>query len=91
MLRLKQRLLHVKRVILQSDNAKCYTSADLLLMLPIISIVHDVQVTRFIHTETQDGKWLLDAHFATCTKWVREYLKEGHNAVTGMQLAAALQ
>ena len=90
LVRIKEKFPQFKRITIQSDNAKCYMSMDLILAIPLLSMQHNVKITRFIHTETQDGKSLLDAHFATCTKWVREYLKEGHNAVTAAQLFAAL-
>ena len=89
-MRLRKVLPHIKRIILQSDNAKCYMSSDLLLAIPILSMVHGIYIVRYIHTETQDGKSLLDAHFATATRWVKEYLKLGNNAATSSQLVGAL-
>lgn len=36
----------------------------LITMLPLLSQAHGIEIVRFIHTETQDGKSVLDAHFA---------------------------
>ena len=91
LMRLRKRFPHLTKVSFQSDNASCYMSLDLLVMLPILSIVHGVQVTRFIHTGIQDGKSSLDAHFASFARWVTEYLKEGHNALTASQLVTAMK
>lgn len=90
LMRVKEKLPQIKFLILQSDNAKCCMSAELALTIPLLSMIHGARATRFIHTETQDGKSLLDARFAPCAKWVREHLKEGHNAVTASQLVTAL-
>ena len=35
-----------------------------MMMLPVLSMAYGIEITRFIHTETQDGKSVLDAHFA---------------------------
>ena len=46
--------------------------------------------TRFIHTETQDGKSVLDAHFAHSMQVVLSWCKEKHNCITPTQLVAAV-
>ena len=35
-----------------------------------------LSIIEFIHTETQDGKAILDAFFATCMKFIQNYLTE---------------
>ena len=62
-------LPHIKKVTLQSDNAGCYRAKDLALALPIVS-QNAPKIVRFVHTETQDGKGLIDAHFAQGTRHV---------------------
>lgn len=44
----------------------------------------------FIHTETQDGKSVLDAHFAQAMKRVKSWVRQGHNCVTPTQLVVGL-
>lgn len=90
LIRVRKMFPKIKRITLQSDNASCYQSADVLLMIPILSIVHGVRVERFIHTGTQDGKSSLDAHFATYTEWIKRYVQEGNNALTASQLFTAM-
>lgn len=36
-------------------------------------------INNFVHTETQDGKSLLDAHFAHATAIVKRYLRRVRN------------
>ena len=47
--------------MLVSDNAGCYQNSMLLLLVPYLSYAHGIRVSRIIHTETQDGKSVLDA------------------------------
>ena len=59
-------------------------------MMPIIGRKTGVFISRYIHTETQDGKGLIDAHFAKGTAHVDAYLLEGNDAATPFQVAKAL-
>ena len=72
---LKEELPHIKTVTLQTDNAGCYQSKELLLLLAILNGCNKIKVTRYIHTETQDGKGLIDAHFAKGTAHVVKFMK----------------
>ena len=91
LMRIRRILPSMKRITLQSDNASCYMSQYVLMAVPILSLFHDIRVVRFLHTGTQDGKSSLDGHFATSTRWIREYLKEGNNALTASQLVEAMR
>lgn len=82
MLRLREDLPHIKTITLQSDNATCYQNALVVLVLPFLSVTHGIQVSQFIHTETQDGKSVLDAYFARSMGVLKMWLKEGNNCVT---------
>lgn len=42
----------IQTITLQSDNAGCYQSNELLLLLPLISFTSPVSVTRFIQLKT---------------------------------------
>lgn len=68
MLRLREDLPSIKSIALQSDNATCYQNALVMLLLPYLSVTHGIEVTRFIHTETQDGKSVLDT--ILLVRWV---------------------
>ena len=63
-------LLFTKDMSLQSDNARCYMSQWFKAYIPLPAISQRVLVDRYIHTKTKDSESLLDAHFATCSKWV---------------------
>jgi len=64
LLELKRHHPQIRKVIFQSDNAGCYQNSMHLYLFPYLSYIHGIQIDRFVHTETQDGKSLLDAHFA---------------------------
>ena len=44
----------------------------------------------FVHTETQDGKSSIDAHFAVCMRHVLQYVDTGNNVISPLQLYQAL-
>ena len=82
-------------ITLQSDNAGCYQSKDLLLAIALISALSPIKVTGFIHTETQDGKGDIDAHFARSMAHLVSFMHTSHSnkiqrIVTAKGLAAAL-
>lgn len=83
-------LPHVTQICLQSDNASSYQNAFVAVILPILSSAHGIKITRFVHTETQDGKSLLDAHFARAARKVRVWVQQGLDCVTPSQLVSAL-
>lgn len=83
-------LPHVKKIIIQSDNARCYQSGALLYGIAQINRHSTVQIIRFIHTETQDGKCSIDAHFAIAMAHILRYVAMGNNCVTPSQVVAAL-
>ena len=57
----------ITEVWLQSDNAACYHVKHLLFAITLMNLKHKVKITKVVHTETQDGKGLIDAHFARGT------------------------
>lgn len=90
LLDIKRDLPQIDRVVLQSDNASCYQSAFASVMFPILGIANNITITRFIHSETQDGKSLLDAQFARAWAKVKSWARQGHNCTTPTELVAAL-
>ena len=60
----------ITEVWLQSDNAACYHVKHMLFSISLMNMKHKVQITRFVHTETQDGKGLIDAHFVHGTWYI---------------------
>lgn len=51
LLQLKQEITFLESVTLQSNNAGCYHSNELLLLLPIISEASAMKASWFIHTK----------------------------------------
>lgn len=70
----------IKRVIICSDKAGCYSSNLLLIFIPLLNIMHigDIFIERLIHTETQDGKGICDSHFAIAMKHIKYFI---HNFI----------
>lgn len=46
----------LSKVTVQSDNAKCYQSHELVLLLGLMNPTLPIKIEGIIHTETQDGK-----------------------------------
>ena len=62
---IEEKLPEFSKIILRSDNAGCYQNTLLMLFIPYLAYTHGKKITRFLHTEAQDGKCVLDAHFAS--------------------------
>ena len=60
----------ISNIYVQSDNANQYQNAFLILGIELINIKmkDKLFVKEFLHSETQDGKTLLDAHFVTTNR-----------------------
>lgn len=91
LMRIKRDLPQVKRIVIQSDNASAYQNTLLPLLFPYLSVVHGILVSRFIHTETQDGKGVLDAHFARSMQVLRSWVREDNNCITPTQAVVGLK
>ncbi|KAJ8566316.1 hypothetical protein ON010_g6810 [Phytophthora cinnamomi] len=89
-LAVKRDLPTVTNIIVQLDNASSYQNAFVALVLPIIAIVHCINISGFVHTETQDGKSMLDAHFAQGMRKATAHVQQGNDCYTPRQLVAAL-
>jgi hypothetical protein len=61
------------------------------LVFPYLAIIHGIAISRFIHSETQDGKSMLDAHFARSNQAIRFHVNEGNDCVTPTQVVIALK
>eukprot|EP00049_Salpingoeca_infusionum_P013069 m.244130 g.244130 ORF g.244130 m.244130 type:complete len:880 (-) comp15351_c0_seq3:204-2843(-) len=87
---IRARLPFIQSICLQSDNAGCYRSSLLRALIPVIAQRSGVAIRRFVHSETQDGTCLIDAHFAQGTNHCMQYLKTGKDVATPSELYAAL-
>ena len=66
----------LKEIIFQSDNAPNYNNNQLISMFPILSIVHGVKLSAFVHSEPGFGKTILDAFFGVLTWHLERALRE---------------
>lgn len=87
----------IKNAIICSDNAGCYASYLSILMIGILNSTHHEKmfIQKLIHSETQDGKDLVDAHFAKMVEHLIVYVKHSrqnmiHHIKSPRGLAAAL-
>lgn len=90
-IRVKKKHPQIETMSIQSDNAKCYQACELVLYVYLLSKHYGLKVTRLIHTETQDGKGVIDGHFAIAMMHVMRLVASGHNAVTPGQLVSLLR
>ena len=88
--RLSLDLPTVRNVHVLSDNAKCYQNNVLPVILHFIVASHgSLRLSPFVHTETQDGRSLVDAHFAIAMKYINSFVCNYGQNVT-KQLVCAL-
>ena len=75
---IKLNLPFITELILQSDNANCYQNNFIVCAIALLNASHEargLKIIQFIHTETQDGKTVLDAHFATCMRFLTHFMR----------------
>ena len=67
----------INSVTLQSDNDGCYENHFIMVAISILNEIYhrDIFISAFVHTETQDGKTLLDAYFTRCTLFLSHFMK----------------
>ena len=94
---INDQLPFINEIILQSDNALSYQNPQVLFGLHLLNVkYHDqIFISQYTHSETQDGKTLLDAHFASMNRHLLSFMKMyKKNTTTKIQtpsgLAAAL-
>ena len=74
---LHDELPYIHEIVLQSDNANTYQNHFLTLGILLLNIkwCNQIYISQFIHSETQDGKTILDAHFAVSARHLDIYMK----------------
>lgn len=80
--RLRLELPTVTSIFMLSDNARCYQNDILTVAVPYITKEHGIFLSGIVHSETQRGKSLLDAHFAIAMMHVNLYCRETRRDVT---------
>jgi len=94
MAQIAEELPFITKLILQTDNAKSYSNNFLLCAISVLNVTyHDklLAISEFIHTETQDGKTILDDFFARSMKFINNWLaKQDQNKVKRIGTATDL-
>jgi len=83
----------ISSLIIQSDNANQYQNPYLILGLHLVNMkmYRKIFISEYIHSETQDGKTILDAHFATTNRHLITFMKIWRqNRVTKIQTTKGL-
>ena len=82
----------VTGVIGQSDNAGCYQSLNLMLRLGLAGASGEmlVKVLEWLYSEAQDGKDVADRVIGTKKGQVKQWVKDGNDAVTAADFCKAL-
>ena len=86
-------LPYIKEAVVTSDNASCYQNHFVTFMMALLNKKFNGQffIESFQHSETQDGKSLLDAHFATSNRHLVTFMKTWRdNRVTRINTAKGL-
>lgn len=92
LLKLKKLKPEVDTITIQSDNAKCYQCPEILIYVWLLAKHHGFKVqAKFIHTETQDGKGVIDGHSAIFMMHVLRLVAAGENAITPAQLVSLMR
>ena len=74
-----QELSFITSIILQSDNAKAYNNVFMLCAILLLNTNYssnNISIIEFIHTEPQDGKTILDVHYARCNQHLHHFLSK---------------
>ena len=90
---LRQHFPHVRKVILQSDNAKTFGGNVTTQLLPLVARAAGLECTGYYHNEAGTGKDVCDTHFSHQQARVNAYISEGSGGKkvsTAKQLVAAL-
>ena len=88
---------HVESIIFQSDNARTYQNLCLPLMIGEMAAAANLFCERILHTETQDGKCIVDAHFQKVNQQIQKFVdstedwdEDAHKACTAQQICDAI-
>ena len=90
---LRSRFPHVKKIIIQRDNAKNLAGKQSKLLLPLVCSAAGFKLVAYYHNEAQSGKDVCDTHFSHQQTQVEAYLTQGEGGrkiSTPKQLAVAL-
>jgi hypothetical protein len=79
-----------RKVIVQSDNAGCYHSLELILRLGLAHNHMAIPVVGWLYSEAQDGKDVCDRTIGPLKQHLRNTAKQGGTLQNATQLQMAL-
>ena len=83
-----QDLPYITEIILQSDNAATYQNHFLTVGIHQLNcnFKGNIFISEYVHSETQDGKTILDAHFGSSVHHLNKFMRVWRpNVVTRIQ------
>ena len=86
----------VQRVVLQSDQARYYSSSNLLFAIAHLNRINSglqngmPQIVRLLHTEPQDGKGIADSFFSTAGGTMKRAVQAGANLTCAEEIVTIL-
>ena len=82
-MRLKKDFPHIKQIYVQSDNAKCYTTPELVFAMFEIAQQNGLELLCYIHTGVQDGKGPIDGRASPMILWVKRPMANNNKIGAG--------
>ena len=87
---LKATMPELRRVHFRQDNAGCYHSASILLVIEQVAKKSDINITVDF-SDPQWGKGSCDRKAATIKSHMRRFLNSGHDIETAEQMKSAME
>ena len=90
---LQVQLPFVNEITIQSDNATTYQNGHIVFGIHLLNIKMrgKIFIADFIHSETQHGKTILDAHFASTNRHLKNFMMTyKQNRITRIQTSQGL-
>lgn len=85
---------YVKQIVLQSDNATCFASQELIPFIYHLNRELEEKtgplICKWLFTEAQTGRGRLDTHFSYINVKLKSYVEDDNNCVCEEQIYAGL-
>ena len=90
----KEHYPHVKQIILQSDNATCFSSQELIPYIYHLnhksSNIGNPVISEWIYTEAQTGRGRLDTHFSYINLILKSFVEDGNEILLEENILQAI-
>eukprot|EP00957_Ditylum_brightwellii_P203889 15336682-Ditylum_brightwellii.AAC.1 len=84
----------VSKIIVQSDNASCFASQNLIPYVFHMNASNQEKglplIIRWIYTEAQTGRGRLDTHFSYMNLKIKSFLEDGNDVLVEKDIIRAL-